>query len=51
MHADRMDCRVKPGNDEAKRANPCPVRACYPSAMQDFPIVPPLVVKDTPKPR
>jgi hypothetical protein len=40
-----------PGNDEAKSQSPAPSRHVILSVMQDFPIVPPLVIKDTPKPR
>jgi hypothetical protein len=40
-----------PGNDEAKSQSPAPSRRVILSMMQDFPIVPPLVIKDTPKPR
>jgi hypothetical protein len=43
--------RVKPGNDERKSKTPAPSRRAILPAMQNFPIVPPLVVKDTPKPR
>jgi hypothetical protein len=41
-----MDCRVKPGNDGSKTRNLAASPACYVR-----PIVPALVVKDTPKPR
>jgi hypothetical protein len=44
-----MDCRIKPGNDEVKSERPS--RRASVSLMQDFPVVPPIVVKDTPKPR
>ncbi len=40
-----------PGNDEAKSQSPAPSRRVILSMMQDFLIVPPLVIKDTPKPR
>ena len=39
-----MDARVKPAHDEKRNPGYC-------AAMNDFPIAPPIVVKDTPKPR
>jgi len=44
-----MDCRVKPGNDEVKSERPSRRASVF--LMQDFPVVPPIVIKDTPKPR
>jgi hypothetical protein len=50
-----MDARVKPAHDENRAQMPTPDFALAQSGlecgMDDFPIAPPIVVKDTPKPR